>query len=700
MHPCRRRGATLGLVAVVGLAVLFLGLCFFFLIALVGGSREMTSAVDSGALNLAKQALKDPSKKLSSFSNADIANNFSLLADNGNANLLSYNRFVAQAIIVAINAKEENTPDSLANARKIWRAVNDVGEFLRTSHQDANTMGSHFVSMASSNNLKMLGKNGVGLRDYDVGFLRRNGSTNVYLDPQLLNELGNAAVPVNSSGIKSANGYSYLAGYTPFSLSMPSGDALVFIGVPVFPQRTPHLVTDKEFKENQDDSFVGNYPSNTLPPNAFRVIGKPSDNKTQQVSSAACAIVGIPNSAMPGEDSAGNGHSMSIPGGYIVIRNGPSAPRPAKLPANKLDDIFAAELARGLVCQGSKPTDLMCPNWNISLWNEWVKYNTQGGPMPDLATSVSRFQKGDKTPVTLQDLKTLTVEAKELPNIQGAHFCIWEYYDDPPVDQVCVDALNNFKNAYNRPGTIDPGNVADSGFTALEQFKLEVLGARSEIVTCATVPAPANPSGVKWFDHKKWYASPEDNPYNFGEVKTPYDYLEMIDECAYPEKTEYRWDDSDPYAMGPIEVKVPNPDRGKIRNAVLDQLLQRCKEIDTSVTKADLEAALKSLNLPLGADLYLYVKNKKLIMTATKPSWAVAGTQADGKAKDFGEPYDGERYVGAINDGEFWQPFAAEPQSTCVDKASWTPSTGFNNLLGELRFSNSCSGGGKYCQPN
>lgn len=710
MTKRRQKGATLGLVAVVALVILLLGAAFYFLTVMMGGSREMTSAVDSGALNLAKQALRTPSKDLAAFSNQDIKNNFSLLADNGKANLLSYNRFVAQAIIVALNAKDENTPDSASNAKKVWQAVNDVGEYLRNAHQDPNTMGGHFISMASSNNIKMLGTtSGVNLRDYEVAFMRKNGSTNVYFDPEILKALPEGSgVPLNTTGLKSPSGHSYLSGYAPFSVTLPQGDKLSFVGVPLFPQRTPHLVNYKEFQENLDDSFTGaNYPAECLPANAFKVKGSPTSTKATPVASVACAIVGVPNSVADlGKDSPGNGYGMAIPGGYIVIRNGPSAARPAKMPANYENDIFTHELADGIFTQGSKPSDIMCTRWNNNRWNEWVRHNTEGGPEPlDTlqwqSTDNPVFRKGDLSPVTIADLKTLTVKAETLPNTQGAHFCEWEYYDEPPVDPVCVAALENFKKAFARPGSVDSGNVQGNGFTTMEMFKVEALAARYDIKTCANVPAPSFESGVKWFDRQEWYQTPSTHPYNFGEVKTPYDYLAMVDDHSYPStKKQIQTFVAGEFDSILSEVVTPHPDTGKAFNGVMDNIVQRCKEMSPAITKADVEAVLKTQQLPLGGELYLFLKNGKLSLSQTAPAWAVPGTRADGATKEFGAEYDAHRYVDAFKDGDFDSPYGRNDPISCADKAHWIPGTGFNNLLGELRFTNTCTGGGEFCQPN
>ncbi len=66
-------------------------------------------------------------------------------------------------MIVALNAKDEGTIDAARNAKRVWNALNDVGKFLRSNHENASAIGSHFLNCASANSLKMPGNNGVSL---------------------------------------------------------------------------------------------------------------------------------------------------------------------------------------------------------------------------------------------------------------------------------------------------------------------------------------------------------------------------------------------------------------------------------------------------------------------------------------------------------------------------------------------------------
>ncbi len=324
--------------------------------------------------------------------------------------------------------------------------------------------------------------------------------------------------------------------------------------------------------------------------------------------------------------------------------------------------------------------------YQLSIWNSWLHYNTQkpgdAFPQPNLEFSQQAIRRGDGQLVTLQQLLNIKSDA-------GYHHCVWTMYDEPIIDQVCVDALPNFKVGYNRPGTLDQGNVSPDQWTILETFKVNTMAARYDVTTCANVLAPNTVSGMKWFDHTKTntngnqYSAPSKNAWNFGIPKTPDDYLTMIEQVT------------------------PG-----VKQSVLDNLVRRCQQIDSSVTAADVSLLLKSQPLPLGGKQFLFVSNGKLVLDSKPPAWSVLGTRADGSPLSFGNSYSvqdtynntqdmlGTTADAKLGDGNFYIPFAKSPPSTCSDKAIWRASTGYNNLLGELSFTNTCQGGGQFCQPN
>lgn len=684
MRKRRSKGATLGLVAVIALVIIVIGVAIFILVKIMGGGRELANATDAGVLNIAKKALRDPSKSAFSFSNPDVGNNFALLGENpSNLNLVVYNRLVAQSALVALNAKDEGTAAAGQHARRVWAALNEVAQYLRQNHESAVLVGQHFSSMAGSNNLKMLGNNGVGMSDNAVSFMKRGASTNIYINPTVLATVSSSSlIPINSSGKASPTGYKYFSGYAPFNVTLPAtGDSLTFAGVTVSPQDRPHLVNLGQFTDLSEESFVTGmgYPAGTLPPNSFKAGGTSQESTSKTMAGAvACAMVGCLNQE----------YEMAIPYGYLILKNGPSAPAPPQSVAFSNDDIHHFELGLygGIHLQGSGAGGSEMFSTKGHLFQSWADANA-AGTLPEqhiIDQSFAHIHRIDGTAPSLDDFKGIT-------SGDTTH-CTWLDYDEPSPQPNCVTALPAFKSAYGRPGSTDSdaSHWQANGYTVLEKMKVDLLRARSGITTCATVVPDAQPSGMKWYNvfAPGNLCAPSHVKYNFCEIKTPWDYLRMIDRRLNGSCEEY---------------------------TVFQKIVKRCQQIKPSTTEAEVETLLKSKDLPLGSWLYIYASGGNLTIAESPPPWVVAGTTSDGAARscgDFRYVYDevnaavdthhsSSPGAGIYGDGGFnQQPFTREPDVMTKDEAIWTPSTGFNNLLGEVLFQNSCTGGGKYCQPN
>ena len=627
------------------------------------------------------------------------------------------------------------------------------------------------MNLAGKSNIKMMGGNNISVQDYAVSFMKRGGSTNIFVDPRLLSTFNAAALPINSFGQASPTGNKYLQGYAPLAVSLAGGTNLFLSGIPVGPQDRPHLVNLGEFYLNSKDDFIAGkgspaYPGDTLPVNSFKALGANPDATARLMGGAtACAIVGSLNKE----------YEMAMPNGYIQIVNGPSMNGPAGGLAATGQDIFSHALAgqgiditadRAWFCRGSdgevadvknldlsmnklqdavkslndlkdeqqealkmlkgaKPGDTAVDQLNklISDINEaiseisglklngnlicrWSEVNNMPSQLardtlwkfdiPDKAVSTKyiRHHLGPKIDVrpAAEDLRTIKFCTTD--------HCHWESdYGATPTQDPCLNMLDDFRIGYIEMGTT-AGNFNSNGYTNLEQFKCDVMAARVMCRNCGTAKPSAQASGMKWFDHEKAYPAPKE-PYNFGVVKTPLDYLKMID-----------------------EVKEAN-NCGE--TSTVATVLKRCQQIKPSLTKDDVIRALGSAPLAMNATLYLYVDSNSLVLTDKRPPGFVSAMVPDGKnsttgVSKCGQPYDVIRkYVNTSTgvgnkskadipyqsdsdvgtDGGYpgWA-FRESPKSTCTDVATWTPHSGYNNLLGVLDFSNQCEGGGGFCQPN
>lgn len=682
-------GGTLGIIAVCALVILIVGFAFYYLVKLIGGGEELSNATDSGTLNLAKMAIRNPNVDATTLPDPEVAANFAFLGDtpDNKLNLLVYNRLVMHAYMVAHNAKDEATDEATDHAKKVWSALNTVGAYLHSRLEDPSYMGSHFAALAGSNSTKMLGNNAVALKDYDVAFMKKGGSSNVYLDPALWSAFDSTpTVPLNNAGKLSSSGHKYVAGYVPFGVTLKNGDTLYFSAIPMSPYDKPHLVNGGDFESSKTDTFMTSmgtpkYPANTLPPNSFKSSGQSLDGKTNQFAKMVShAIVSCLTTD----------YAVNMKLGYFMLKNGPSAPAPTVPLADGTNDIFNNELIAGIVTQGPEPGSLFTTDQ--ALYDSWVSYNTGASSiMPDVAASKSKFRKGDGMEVTEDELKNLKTPRSP------ANTCSWMDYGVPPKT-VCMNSLTNFITGFDRaPGTTIGGGSGEP-WSCLEVWKANLLAARATVpkpvppgappppdVGCADSFAPPGEYGMKWFDRSLVYAAPP-CPINFGQQKSPGELMEFVD-------------------------AAPAGD-GCATGRVLASLLKRCQQINPKLTITDVKTALYSHPLNVGETLYLYsADGTTLKLDKSPPPWAAPGVVADGpRTAACGSSYPvNDSYINTSADGSAtapkgdgnysFIPFGSSPMGSCLDQINWIPSSGYRHLLGELYFSNSCEGGGKFCDP-
>ena len=138
MKPRRRKGATLGLVAVSLLVIIVIGVGCYFLIKLCGGGREVGNSTDAGTLNVAKYALRSSLASAPIPSDATGYQFFAGCADpnlkdaSGNPiqaiSLFTYNRCVAQALLMAINRRSTRCcPTAVAHANQVFSQLQTIG---------------------------------------------------------------------------------------------------------------------------------------------------------------------------------------------------------------------------------------------------------------------------------------------------------------------------------------------------------------------------------------------------------------------------------------------------------------------------------------------------------------------------------------------------------------------------------------------
>lgn len=719
----RQRGATLGLAAACVLVVIVIGVGFFFLSKIIGGGREVANATDAGALNVAKLAIRRGAVNLTSAADQE---EFGALCETPNRlDLLSYNRIVAKAMIVAKNAADQNTATALANAGIMHNQVNTLGNTLKAQIAAAcatpgGALASDFHAISTNSNTKMWNGSPVQLAsDIVPGYMKVGSSANVYFHSATRGSLGNWQPPTNTAGQNAPSGDPYSAGYNAVTVG---GHQFAF--VPLFPETRPHLVDRGNFS-NAAPAGITAAPAL---PNSFQTNSRALEGKTGVFGgSMACAIVGCID----------RNFAARIPKGFVRVSNGPSANtvNTSVFPLSTVvndgsNDIFNNELFHAPGINMDQNTNIFSHHpQGPAAMNAIGAYNATkgnfpydplvgnvGGGDPDLWKGVTGSNNPSAEDATNNpqafDLRSTAAQdhfatQAELAAI-GAHpnvmNCIYTMYDaDPNTNPHCSNANTAmWMGNYNRAaGTASDHIDTSAGFTNVEFMKADLLAQRAHGYRSATTNAP-NPSGLKlWGRSGGTVLRPPANgsakPFLGGKINylaagSPMELLNEIGGCASTSTIDKIVD----------RMRQVNPEDGNLAQHVRD--------------------ALSSSTLPLGKSFYIYADGSNVYMTEsfTAASGYLTKAKADSLSPDGASgagasncntgsyPLSGwtvntRKGVGgaSIGDAGYHEVPFTRYNGTSVgnDQAIWTPSSGYNNFLGELRFEQTATGD-TYSKPN
>lgn len=729
MKTRRRQGATLGLVAVCVLVIIVIGIGCYFLAKIFGGGREVANATDAGALNIAKNAMNktNPLISVSLPGASGEYGDFVALADppgSNTINLLTYNRCVAQALLVAMNAQQEGTPTAATHAGNVISALNQLGSALKAKLTNP-ALVQYFAAV--NNDTRMWGNTGLNAQasTYKTAFMKSRESTNIYFTPSMLSQapititppsnwqtIGTAKVPI----INPSTG-GYIRGYE--NLTVPGIGSIM--GVPVFPQQNPHLVALADFNAGTTG------PSANIPPNAFSVAASSTEAKTGVLGGAiAAAIVGS-SVTKAGGGAANYDFPASVPGGYLAIVNLPSATLPAGGIAVPNDDnIFNNELylGPGIDIAGTS-SGAAYNKTDMGATAAWAAYNNSSASNPDgggPAGSGGTFTADARglnanlypptrrnNPIPLNDMYTASTPngvAQNPPDLAAlltirspGQNCLDQMNTGPDyyLSGRCLTYLPSFLQTFNRP--MPSGGGSSTGlFTSVDLAKGQVIAAFQSGQRGATVSGSTNqglpPSGLGLYANgvNAAYPQPAYNPN--GSIQS----LGNIDQLLTQVTTGNQL--------------VPSCSKANIIKA----MTQRCYEIKPTATVAEINA-LWQTPLPIGQTAYIYIdpatKNLKAFGQAQAPPTLVANSQPDGAPLDpqLNCESDYSLDSGMVNtahggghagdDNLHDRPYTNQSGGLHgQDHATLVLSSGFNNLLGQLSFSNTTSGVENFSRPN
>jgi len=538
------------------------------------------------------------------------------------------------------------------------------------------------------------------------------------------------------------SGQSFLKAYAPIHFDFGGGVVRDIYLSACNPASQPHLIDQSRF-----NSASSSNSKNYAPFNA--VMGQTQTmetNKTNKlITAAACAVVG----------SIYNQYPATLAHGYIRIRNGPDS-RTANSSLNGLyatingsPIIFNNQLFEGTgggmgIVQSDNGVFGTVASGTGEELAYWAAYNNSTGRDPlghyDHIDPTHGLQFGSlytginvRVPVVYwpypkensryganpNGLATLA----EMRNIHAVYpVCSATMYGDPNISPVCLDNFDKWNSNYNDgSGTAVPLPTSTT-ITNLEALKGEVItqwwnhwlssapGTNNFKYTFSTAGSEfANDSGSKIYQrHNVGYATPSNSPtIAFGTVASP---GQLVDQLA---------------GNGSTCMNLSNSSEWGDSNSISGKLLQRAKEILPTADASMIKTLLYQMPIDLGQYQYIYLPPGASTLAISQsppailkglPEFSQPGiTAPDGSAmpqcQDTG--FNGavgnqvNAQIGAAGQnimGDNYlhdQPFLIFNGSVgTYDYVTWTPSTGANNLLGELSFYNHVAANGTFSAPN
>jgi hypothetical protein len=665
----RRRGATLGLVAVIVLFIAILGIGFFFLSKIMGGGREVANATDAGAMNVAKRALMEPTVNAPAndeFDGLGVDTATGIPNNTGTINLLAYNRAAGRALLVALNARAIG-PASSKLAGDVIDKLEILGKNLQNQLNGGGLLPGYFDTMAKAQNVKMMGPTSDVKLSMDIKpawMITQDGDgmqkTNVYINKAVIDMMGNptvsnlyTATTVNSANVKSkgswpqgafssSSGHNFIRAYDK-NMTLSNYLDKAVLGAAVGPQDRAHLVHLGQF--DTCATAVG-----YAPPNSWKTQSQSQNTNKGQGNfggAVACAVVGSLNAE----------YEACIPRGYVRILNYVSAANlPGSVPVSGQDvnggtSIFNNEFWNGT--GGTGPTSyaaggkLFVDKNGKADMDNWIAYvGTIGKPVvaPDVADEYNgstaaankagfdgkKASGSNKTTIRTNDpspaqnqFATVDQVITLLQRGGASGQCDQDNFQSDSdatsdADRFCrassdggsgfvTDASVNFGRGIP-PGS--GGANAAEGMNGIEYLKARVVEAFGSGARCArNVTVGGNTSNYNDKTSRqagmKTYTRPRESNIAYNTPAVDVQFANV----------------GSPYELLMHTMRSGTNGYCSGANDVIAFIHQRCKEILPTVDRAEVETLMKSQDLPPGATMFIFLPpgSNKLAMQPTVP---------------------------------------------------------------------------------
>lgn len=670
MSQRQRTGGTLALVVASIFIIIIVGVGLFFLAQQLGGGREAQHATDAGNLNVAKRALVSPS--VSPDPNSAESLTFGgLFTDDNKVNLQIYNRFVGKAMLVALNAQADPGRNNIAKTHAatelaLVEGPNGIGSRLYDALKQGSNTKDFFAGISQANSIRMLNWAGLNADSNsgldEVAFMRQNAGapSNVSITRAQFPP-GTETVRDNGNYFKHRNGDNnrfFPFGYTPITVA-----GLSIYAVPVRPGEQPHLVSQEEFQAEKT-SPLANGGTSLLPPNAFMSNSKSPELHGGQVTMRSSAIVGTLSTLF----------SASIPQGFIVVDNKVGGGLNNEIPPYA-NDIFETAIMNGVAVV---PAGYMSENLGIfndigavpSRQDVPLNYGDTLQPQAKLNGEPGRQARLNELRDQLQNgMRVATCNSKTA-------------FTDPE----CKANLKAVKESFPpEPGGNEPSQL--DGLMAVEWLKAEILRIRAGFDIdgpgCGFARVVPSCSGLKGYNYNPGSKSHQNNTYS----TVPFG--------------------NDPGVFGNDGASLDDLMRQTNGTAFINAVQTRMHQINPEATDY---TSVFNQSVPFNQIMYLYydkgqrkfVLGKNLPFPA--PDLSQPGLSLPDGTEQISNYTTGDLNGNIINvPGESGYPnpwdCPADDHGTSIDSCSWTPSSGYMNLLGIVKFRNCAQAGSRWCCP-
>ncbi|MCC7528002.1 MAG: hypothetical protein IT342_05730 [Candidatus Melainabacteria bacterium] len=662
----RRRGATLGLVAVIVLFIAILGIGFFFLSKIMGGGREVANATDAGAMNVAKRALMEPTVNAPAndeFDGLGVDTATGIPNNTGTINLLAYNRAAGRALLVALNARAIG-PASSALAGSVIDKLETLGRNLQNQLNGGGLLPGYFDNMAAAQNVKMMGPTSdvkLSMNIQPAWMIHQDANntqkTNVYIDESVISMMGNPTVTslyqattvVSPNGIKSKGSWpqgafsskrdhNFVRAYDR-NMTLSNYLDKAILGAAVGPQDRAHLVHLGQF--DNCATAVG-----YAPPNSWKTQSQSQNTNKNQGNfggAVACAVVGSLNAE----------YEACIPRGYVRILNYVSAANlPGAVPVSGQDinggtSIFNNEFWNGT--GGTGPTSYAAGGklfadrngaGELARYQQYVSnLNRSLANTPPPPAAGARDQIGGLVSDHFPGFGGTTAEMSDMTGIRTND-------PAPAPNQFATKAqVISLLEGGGRTGSCDQNNFASDsdGATAADLFCRASNDGGSGFVSDASVnfgrgipPGSGGANAAEGMNGIEYLKARVVEAFGAG-ARCARNVTVAGDKKAGMKTYTRAREGNIAYNTPAVDVQFANVGspyellmhtmRSGTNgfcsgpNDVIGFIHQRCKEILPTVDRAEVETLMKSQDLPPGATMFIFLPpgSNRLAMQPTVP---------------------------------------------------------------------------------